>query len=401
MDRTSSEVQVWLTRQGLAGASERDLLYGLSERLVAAGVPLDRSFLGVDVLHPTIGGRVAEWRSLDHQVLESDYGRVDLDEAEGWLNSALYVLDQSPERLLHWRLDEIEPGQFPLLDRIRSEGGRDYVMVQTDFADPDPVETVEEMFTSWASNSAFEDRHLQLIEAVLPALGLAVKVAVLTRIARGLLETYLGRDAATRVLRGEIERGRTRKLQAILWFSDLRGFTKIADQSGPDHLVPLLNDYSDCLVQAIHGHGGQVLKFMGDGVLATFELDHDGTACVQALDAAEAAGVAVEALNQRRRHDGLPVTGFDLALHLGEVLYGNIGSQDRLDFTVVGPAVNEASRIEAMCDALDQRVVISEAFHDHALACRERLVSLGRYMLRGVSRPQELFTLDPGWKSAP
>ena len=159
--------------------------------------------------------------------------------------------------------------------------------------------------------------------------------------------------------------------------------------------MPLLNDYAEHLATAVHAHGGQVLKFMGDGLLAIFELDHVGTACMHALDAAESALAAVAALNDRRAQHGLPVTEFDLALHVGDLLYGNVGSFDRLDYTVVGPAVNEASRIEAMCGSLDQRVIVSSAFADVAPDCRSRLVSLGRYALRGVARPQELFTLDP------
>ena len=224
---------------------------------------------------------------------------------------------------------------------------------------------------------------------------LVVKASSAAWIARTLMETYLGRDAGRRVLRGDIERGVTRTIRAIIWFSDLRGFTRIADSAPREQLVPLLNDYAECLASAIHAHGGQVLKFMGDGLLAIFELGEDGAACSRALDAAGHAQAAAAEINRRRTADGLPTTGFGLALHVGDVLYGNIGSLDRLDFTVVGPAVNEAARIEALCGSLEQAVIVSSAFVEAGPECRARLVSLGRYALRGVARPQELFTLDP------
>ena len=210
--------------------------------------------------------------------------------------------------------------------------------------------------------------------------------------ARTLVITYLGRDAAERILRGEIERGQVKTVRKVLWFSDLTGFTRIADTLPQAQLLDLLNAYADGLVGVVHDHGGEVLKFMGDGILAVFDGESD--ACARALDAAQAARAAIARLNLEREAAGLSVTGFTLALHEGEVLSGNVGSQERLDFTVVGPAVNELARIQAMSRSLDQPVLVSASF---AAACgshQGRLVSLGRYALRGVGRPQELFTLD-------
>jgi adenylate cyclase len=180
----------------------------------------------------------------------------------------------------------------------------------------------------------------------------------------------------------------------VLWFSDLQGFTRITDTAPPKQIIPLLNDYADAIVSALRDQGGEVLKFMGDGVLAIFDAAAAADACRQALDAAHDALRRVAALNRRRATDGLPVTRFYLGLHVGDVFYGNVGSFDRLDFTVVGPAVNETSRIAAMCRSLDQDVLLSSAFAVAAGPSRQRLVSVGRYALRGVARPQELYTLD-------
>jgi adenylate cyclase len=207
------------------------------------------------------------------------------------------------------------------------------------------------------------------------------------------METYLGRDAGRRVLGGRIVRGIAERIDAVVWFSDLRGFTRITDTT-PEQAIPLLNDYSDAIVSAIHEHGGDVLKLIGDGTLAIFTAEDRAHACDAALLAAIAARARVDELNGRREAEGKPKTHMYLGLHVGEVFYGNVGSRERLDFTVIGPAVNEASRIAAMCRSVDQPVLMSSAFAD-VRDIKRRLVSVGRYALRGVAHPQELFTLDP------
>jgi adenylate cyclase len=209
---------------------------------------------------------------------------------------------------------------------------------------------------------------------------------------RTLMETYLGRDAGQRVLSGRIVRGIAEQIDAVVWFSDLRGFTRITD-TAPEEVIALLNDFSDVIISAIHEHGGDVLKLIGDGTLAIFTAENRLHACNSALSAAIAAREGVVELNKHRAAQGKPVTDMYLGLHVGNVFYGNVGSRERLDFTVLGPAVNEASRIAAMCRSVDQPVLISTAFAEVG-NIRRRLVSVGRYALRGVSHPQELFTLN-------
>jgi adenylate cyclase len=208
-----------------------------------------------------------------------------------------------------------------------------------------------------------------------------------------LMETYLGRDAGQRVLGGRILRGVADRIEAVLWFSDLRGFTRITD-TAPEQAIPLLNDYADVIVSEIHEHGGDVLKLIGDGTLAIFTADERTHACTAAMSAAIGARRSIAALNERRLAEGQPATDMYLGLHVGDVFYGNVGSHERLDFTVIGPAVNEVSRIAAMCRSVDQPVLMSAAFVG-AEAVRQKVVSVGRYALRGVSEPQELFTFDP------
>jgi adenylate cyclase len=228
----------------------------------------------------------------------------------------------------------------------------------------------------------------------MPMLALAIKSASLARIAGTLVETYLGRDPGRRVLEGRIARGIADRIDAVLWFSDLRDYTRITDNAPPEEIIPMLDDYADAIISAIHEHGGDVLKLMGDGILALYTGEERSSACQAALASAAAARGAVAVVNRDRKKDGLPTTDMYQALHVGEVFYGNIGSKERLDFTVVGPAVNEVSRIAAMCRSLDQPLLVSSAFASSAGDWRSRFVSVGRYALRGVRRSQDLYTLD-------
>ena len=387
----------WIAAAGLSGRRELDLLQGFCERALAAGLPLARAVIGVDTLHPVLEGRVFEWRRAADAATQAEYGRLDLQNSEElWQRSPFHRLYESGETTLRRRLGN-EPPEFLVLDELRDQGMTDYVAMVHRFDADAAIGTMDCTYSSWATDGSggFADADLAALEFLVPCLALAVKGASIARITETLVETYLGHDAGHRVLRGDIERGVAEKISAVLWFSDLEGYTRITETASPAQVIPLLNDYADAIASAIHGQGGQVLKFMGDGILAFFDAAAAADACRCALDAAEDAHRRVTALNERRRAEGLPITRFYLGLHVGTVFYGNIGSLERLDFTVVGPAVNETSRIAAMCRSLDQEVLLSSAFAGAAGEGRRRLVSVGRYALRGVQRPQELFTLDP------
>jgi adenylate cyclase len=282
-----------------------------------------------------------------------------------------------------------------MIPELRAAGMTDYVAIINRFAGDDVIGDMDCVYSSWATKNpqGFSDDHIATLQRIVPFLALAIKSVSLARMAGTLMRTYLGRDAGQRVLSGRIVRGATDRLDAVLWFSDLRGFTRITD-TAPEQVIPLLNDYADVIVSAIHGEGGDVLKLMGDGVLAIFAAEDRSHACNAALSAAIAARRGIAKLNKRRKEEGVPTTDMYLGLHVGEVFYGNVGSRERLDFTVVGPAVNEVSRIAAMCRSLEQPVLVSAAFAGVGYN-KSRLVSVGRYVLRGVARPQELFTLDP------
>jgi len=205
----------------------------------------------------------------------------------------------------------------------------------------------------------------------------------------------LNSDDGRRVHSGAVDRGSVESLRAVLWYADIRGFTTTADAAPGLVVIELLDEVFETLTATLRPRGGQVLKFLGDGMLATFSFDEASRAatCCRALDAAGEAMLALDALNAARAARGKQVAAVDLALHLGEVLYGNVGAADRLDFTVIGPAVNEVARIEALCEALDRRVLVSAELATAAEDGDIRLEPLGRHRLRGVREEREIFAL--------
>lgn len=390
------EIVAWTIERGLEGTSQADLVAGYCERLVDAGLPLWRAAMGSDTLHPTISVQGHHWLSEDG-LHEEFYPREASPERDAeWQDSPWHRMIENGESHMRRRLMLGEgTNEFPLLAGLAERGGTDYWARIVPFGERARLGEASGLAMSWTTRlaSGFAEHDIRLIEATVPAFALAFKATMGVETAHTLMTTYLGREPAGRVLRGEIERGKVNTEQKVLWFSDLIGFTRTADLLPREQLLDLLNAYADCLVGIVHAHGGEVLKFMGDGILAVFD-GGESHGCRRALDAAEAARVAVTEMNRRRSDGGQPTTGFTLALHAGEVLYGNIGSQERLDFTVVGPAVNEVTRIQGISRSLDQPVLVSASFAEACGEQRARLISLGRYALRGVERPQELFTLD-------
>jgi adenylate cyclase len=397
----AAEVGRWLVGRGLAGLSEIDLLNAFCERCRAGGLDLARGIAVVDTLHPIHEGRVFRWRAArpdDEPVFE--YGSTAQGHnAEQWRRSPFYRLVTTGESELRRRIARGDPRDFPILDDLAAEGQTDYVAFVHRFDGEGVIGEMDCVYSAWSTSHprGFDDGDAAALRQLVPVLALAIKCASLARIARTLVEVYLGRDAGRRVLEGRISRGVAERINAVVWYSDLRGYTSISDAASPDEIIPLLNDYADVVISAIRAEGGDVLKLIGDGVLAIFAADRPAAACEAALEARARVLRGLVALNDERAAQGRPVTSVYLGLHIGEVFFGNIGSRDRLDFTVVGPAVNETSRIAAMCRSADRSMLVSSEFAAAAApADRARLVSVGRYALRGVGRAQELFTLDPG-----
>ncbi len=400
------ELHVWAVRQGLDGAPADVLLDGLCQRLVGAGVPLWRAFAGMRTLHPQWGGYGFTWRRDLNATRPEQYERGSEYE-QNWLDSPFaYLMSQGtgpadgaePLLFLQRRLSGPQAQlDFAVLRGLSAAGGTDYFAQVIAFGmhgDPSRGTGVGFSFTTDRPDG-FRDDDILLLQAILPAAALALMADAGHTIASGLLAAYLGADAGKRVHAGAVARGSVESIRAVLWYADIRGFTAIADTTPGLAVIEMLDETFEALTAALRARGGQVLKFMGDGMLAIFSLvdARQEKTCGRALDAAVEAMRAIDRLNDVRSEAGKPVAAVDLALHLGEVLYGNIGAADRLDFTVIGPAVNEAARIETLCEPLGYKILVSAEFAD-AVTDDGRLRPLGRHRLRGVREEREVYALD-------
>lgn len=396
-DAQFAEIAAWISTAGLAGEDEAAMVTEFCGRVVALGLPLARGQVFIDTLHPVYGGRAYYWQAAKGETTATEYTTpTEEKEVARWRRSAFYHMIQTGSSALRRHITSDSGAEFPFVGELHAAGMTDYLAVVDRFGADSIMGEMDGVYSSWVSDAphGFSDDDIAVLRRLTPCLALAIKSAMLGRIAKTLVQTYLGRDPGKRVLEGSITRGTSASIEAVLWFSDLHGYTRICDRVQPTEIIPFLNDYAETVISAIHGEGGDVLKLIGDGTLALFTGKDRSAACRAALAAAHKAFAQIAELKQRRGASGLPVTDLYLGLHQGEVVYGNFGSRERLDFTVVGPAVNEASRIAGMCRLVDQPILASSAFYDALGAEKDRLVSVGRFALRGVSRPQELYTLD-------
>jgi adenylate cyclase len=368
-------------------------------------VPLWRGFTGMPTLHPQWGGYGYTWWRHLNAIQPAQFERGDEYEQE-ILNSPFGHLIREAETSagngdpwlhLHRRLVGADAQlDFPNLKRHAAAGATDYFAEVVSFGTEGDPSHGTGIGYSFATDrpEGFRDDDLMLLRATLPVLSLAMMAHAGHTIASNLLTAYLGDDAGKRVHSGAIERGSVESMHAVLWYADIRGFTAVADGTPGPVVIELLDEVFETLTAALRRRGGQVLKFLGDGMLATFPLADAmrQETCRDALDAAVEATRALERLNGARREAGKPVVEVDLALHIGEVLYGNVGAVDRLDFTVIGPAVNEAARIETLCEPLARKILIS-ADLAAAVGDSHRLEPLGSHLLRGVREPVEVYAL--------
>ncbi len=398
------DTHIWAVREGLRGADAYALFDNYCQRLVIHGVPLWRAHAAMETLHPQWGGYGYTWRRDLNAIQPERYARGEFAE-QAWLSSPMYSLigraragEEEP-----WMRRRLEAGpeqrDYPVLDEFFAQGATDYFAQLFVFGKGgDPSQGTGVVY-SFAANreGGFDDDDIALLRATLPVLSLAMKTHAGHVIASALLRTYLGEQTGRRVHAGAVERGSLEGINAVLWFADIRGFTPTADSTPGPVVIELLNSVFETMAAALRSRGGEILKFMGDGMLATlpFAAGDRAKACRDALDAAAETTRQLDSLNTTRAATGLPPVAVDLALHIGEVLYGNVGAADRLDFTVVGPAVNEVARIEALCEPLCNPVLFSADFAHALEEADERLVSLGHYKLRSVREQKEIFGLTP------
>jgi adenylate cyclase len=390
------KIAAWVTERALAGASETELLHGFCERVNAVGLPVSSGVAVVDTLHPIWEGRAFLWRNDGvEEEPTMEYGSTREGEAaERWKSTGFYHLLETGADEVRRRIGFGDPTDFHTLDKLKEQGHTDYLAFVQRFPREAVIGEMDAIFSHWTTRDpdGFSEDCCAALRRLVPTLALGLKCASLSRIAETLVEVYLGKDAGRRVLEGRITRGTAERISAVLWFSDLRGYTSLADSIEPSEIIPLLNDYAAVVISAVHEAGGDVLKLIGDGVLAIFRSPEAASGAL--LAAREMRRRSAE-LSARRQTEGRAFTTVRLGLHVGDVFYGNIGSDERLDFTVVGPAVNEVSRIVSMCRSVDRDLLASEEFVAAAPpADQRRFASVGRFALRGVRRAQDLFTLD-------
>jgi adenylate cyclase len=406
LGRQIIELHVWAVRQGLLGTAAAELFDGFCRRLIFAGVPLWRGFAAMRTLHPQWGGYgYTWWRDLD-VVQPEQFERGNEYEQDVLDSPFTHLIRQAeasrgegdPWRHLRRRLaGPAAQLDFPVLEKLAAAGATDYFAEIVRFgANGDPSRGIGVGY-SFATDrpGGFGEDDLLLLKAVLPAVSLAMMAHAGHTIASGLLKAYLGGDAGQRVHAGAVQRGSVESIRAVLWYADIRGFTSIADKTPGPVVIELLDEVFEALTASLRPCGGQVLKFMGDGMLATFPFVDEtrDVTCRHAVDAALEAMHSLERLNGTRYEAGKPTAEVDLALHLGEVLYGNVGAADRLDFTVIGPAVNEVARIETLCEPLGRKVLVSAELAA-VLGDTRRLVPLGHHKLRGVHDLRAIYGLD-------
>ena len=374
----------WLVDGARSTMQAHQVLAELCERLLGCGIPLWRVAVFVRTLHPHIMARRFIWRpGADVEVRDAPFDLLETAEFRGSPVAKVYATGMPIRRRL---ADADCPIDFPMLRELRDEGVSDYL------ASPLLLTDGEIDLATWTTRQAggFTDAQIEGIKSIIAPLARVAEVRALRRTAINLLDTYVGNQAGERILAGAIRRGHAEAIYAGIWLSDMRGFTLLADRVPPQILLELLNEYFDCQVPTILKHCGEVLKFMGDGLLAIFPIGSDsgpGEVCERALAAAYETRGNVAALNQPIRTE-IGAMRFGLALHIGKVLYGNIGGGNRLDFTCIGPAVNLAARLEKLAGKLGRVIVASDEFASH---CRADFQPLGKFPLVGFASELNVF----------
>lgn len=377
----------WLMTDLHRPNAELDFFNDFCQRLTDEGIQIGRAFCGLLSLHPLFVSRNFIWRPETGASVRAN--EIGAETSDFYYQSPVYLIHQGATEVRQ-RLDVDEDLLgFDIWREARADGMTDYIAL------PLRHSTGEVNVLSFATRrrAGFSMEQIARLKELLPLVAMRMELLNSYFATNSLLTTYLGEAAARRVLAGTIHRAEGETLQAAIYFCDLRGFTSLSDRLEAEEIIETLDDYFDCMIEPIKALGGEVLKFMGDGMLAIFPMDErtGQLACQSALAAAEEGQRNLAALNEQRTAVGKRPLAAGVGLHAGDVIFGNIGSADRLDFTVIGRAVNEVSRVEALTRVLERPVLMTERF---AAAHRDgrELQSMGFHALSGVSEPTEIFS---------
>lgn len=386
-----NELITWILEEGRDSDDLGAILKGLSERLVARGIPLYRTNLSMPTIDPEAALLRFNWLR-DEGLTTAALSPEDAQGASFRRSPLLHMLKRNVFRE-RWDLEDPQVVQrFALFEELRAMGVTEYAIRWVPFSKGRTALKGAMLTMATDRPGGLDDGQFEAVDRVVPALSVVAYRIGLSHVAVETLGAYLGPQTADHVLQGMIRRGDSQVISAALLLADLRGFTALVDSNPGPEVVGWLNQHLECIGDAVTEHGGEVLKFLGDGLLAVFPSEHIGAerACHEALSAAVDAGGRNAALNARRATEGGPALDLSIALHFGDVVYGNIGTARRLDFTVVGPAVNEVSRMETLGKALGRELLLSRSI---AQRCGRPVLSLGPHELRGTTGMREMFTL--------
>lgn len=393
-----NHVADWLMAQALEDTDLETVVMGCCERLQAAGIPLYRGHFGFTVLHPLYGAMGFTWNR-GKGVAVQGFPHVPGKETTSTFAKSphAYMMDRDLDHM-RCRLETERGLEFPIFADLRGEGATDYLAFVANFT---PGER-DGMIGSWATDQkgGFNDEEIDALLRVQDRLAVACKMAVRSVLTRNVLETYLGTKAGDQVLNGQIHRGDGESIQAIIWYSDLRGSTVMADTLSRQDYISSLNAYFDAAGGAVVDNGGEILSFIGDGLLAIFPVKANtknyGKACKSAVKAGNEAFRRMAEINDERAGGGAPPLNFGVALHKGEVMFGNVGVPERLTFSVFGAAVNEVVRLEKLTTSLQEPILVSDRVAD---TLEGDWRPLGEHALRGVERDIPIFA--PGTRPTP
>lgn len=376
----------------------------LCEGLARAGLPLMQTHLAMQTLHPLLDSVDMTW--VRGRGLELELNEHTATPSEAWLRSPWYWMLCNRQPVLRQNLrvaDGID--RFPVFEELRNSDATDYLAILTPFGEPETAYARRDgILTAWVTDAptGFSEQHIAALRSIQPYIGLVAKLSKHDHTARNVVSAYIGENAGRRVLNGQIRLGDVDVIPAVIWYSDLRKSTAMAERMPIDRFLQTINAYFGCAAGAVLENGGEVLRFIGDAVLAVFSVSAQGSpesAARCALDASIEARQRLARLNALRAADSLEPLAFGLGLHVGELLYGNIGVPSRIEFSVIGRAANEVSRLESLTKAVGEPVLVSRAFKD-VVDLRWR--SLGRYDIKGVANGMEIFAppQTPPWDLA-
>lgn len=380
-------VAEWLQREGRLVAKPAAFIEQLVERVQAVGLPLWRMYVGLQLVHPQLQAMGYLWkRGAPVETITRAYG---VQFTPAYIGSPLKEVRETglPVR---YRLDRLTDGHHVVLHEVREGGGTDYFSLPMHIRRDGPMPVVA--FATDA-RGGFSEQDIGDLTRLVDMMGAVTEMHIEESVAHTVADTYLGRQIGQRVLNGAIRRGEGEEIRAVLWFSDLRDFTGLNERLPPDQVLELLNNYFQLVGDALSKHGGEILKFIGDGIMGYFPAEDAlfmPMVTAAALDAARQLIADADAANEARATGGAEPMRFGIGLHVGTVTFGNIGTEDRLDFTVIGSAVNRASRLEGLTKALGVQVCASAEFNEN---CPRPMKSLGKHRLRGVREPLEIYTL--------